>query len=78
MSQFRPIDDGYISRNFNDRRIGGKTYRNGQYPPSDKGYGHWPDKPKGTGGTKLPRKPKNPKTPMPAKAVAIKHELKGY
>jgi len=30
------------------------------------------------GGTKVPKKPKTPKGPMPARAIAMKHELKGY
>ena len=72
---FEPIDKDYVNRIFNDRRIGKKPYGKGsQYNPED-GYGHWP---KGIGGTKVPSKPKNPKDPMPARAVAIKHEVKGY
>lgn len=38
----------------------------------------WPNKGGGFGGVKIPRKPKNPKSPMPARAVALKHEVKGY
>ena len=38
--------------------------------------GNWPDK--GIGGVKLPRKPRGPRHPMPARAVAVKHEVKGY
>ena len=38
----------------------------------------WPNKGKGTGGVKVPRKPKGPRHPMPARAVAVKHEVKGY
>ena len=42
-------------------------------------YGtNWPNTGRGLGGTKVPRKPKSPKTPMPARAVAIKHQVKGY
>lgn len=73
---FEPIGEGYVSRNFNDRRIGGKPFDKMQYRKPDEGYGHWP--PRGTGGVNLPRKPKGPKTPMPARAIAMKHEVKGY
>ena len=48
--QFRPIDDGFVSRNFNDRRVGGKPY----------GYPNRPEDPEG--GSKVVRKPK-PKLP---------------
>jgi|688.fasta_scaffold2041554_2 hypothetical protein len=68
---------------FNDRRIGKKPHGKGsQYNPED-GYEHWPKGsyghgPYGSDGTKVPSKPKNPKNPMPARAVAIEHEVKGY
>ena len=71
---FEPIDNSFIYRNFNDRRTGGKPYGKGT-KPDEEGYGFWP---KGFGGTKVPRKPKNPKGPMPARAVAMQHEMKGY
>jgi hypothetical protein len=54
------------------RRQKQKETEHGQF--KDQGYGDS----KGLGGTKVPRKPKNPKDPMPARAVAIKHEVKGY
>ena len=82
MNQFNPIGDDYISRNFNDRRISGKQYRN--MPKSKEQHFDMKGSPYrrppegGIGGTKVPRKPKPPKTPMPARAVAVKHEIKGY
>jgi len=70
MNQFNQIGHEYISRNFKDRRPG-EGYKN-QEPPKG---GNWrPD----AGGTKVPRKPNTPKSPMPARAVAIKHEVRGY
>ena len=75
---FESIGDGYVNRNFNDRRIGGKPYGKQSYNKSPY-EGHWPDnKGRGMGGTKVPRKPKPPKTPMPARAVAMTHQVKGY
>ena len=72
---FEPIDKNFVSRNFNDRRVGGKPYGMQSQVNPEEGYGRWP---KGLGGTKVSRKPKYPKSPMPARAVAIKHEVKGY
>lgn len=88
MSEFRPIDEGYVSRNFNDRRIGGRntnrafgqSYKKEQEPkyvaPHTPDRKQFPDK--GIGGTKVPRTPKTPRSPMPARAVAVKHRVKGY
>ena len=76
---YEPIDKQFIARNFNDRRVGGKPL--GKGTNENPGYGHWPKDnrpPKGNGGVKAPRKPRGPHDPMPARAVAIKHEVNGY
>lgn len=92
---FEPIDKDYINRNFNDRRVNGKSknravgenlynpkkiaelrmqeQKNNQHKPPKRGNGK-PD----TGGIMATRKPRGPHDPMPARAVAIKHEVKGY
>lgn len=82
MDQFNPIGHDYINRNFNDRRISGKqyksTYKAKEQHFDNKGNPYRRPPEGGIGGTKIPRKPKPPKTPMPARAVAVKHEIKGY
>ena len=82
MDQFNPIGHDYINRNFNDRRISGKqyksTYKAKEQHFDNKGNPYRRPPEGGIGGTKIPRKPKPPRTPMPARAVAVKHEIKGY
>jgi hypothetical protein len=70
MDQFNQIDHDYISRIFNDRRPGG-GFKHTEPPKG----GNWSP---GSGTTKLPRKPKSPHSPVPGRAVALKHEVKGY
>ena len=56
------------------------TYGSNMNPRQFKNpYGNnWPNEGRGIGGAKVPRKPKGPRYPMPAKAVAMSHKVKGY
>lgn len=74
---FEPIGENYASRMFNDRRIGGKKLGIQSKPEPKHQYPNT-GKDKGTGGLRVPRKPKPPKSPMPARAVAVKHKVSGY
>lgn len=58
--QFRPIDKDYVSRNFHDRRIGGKQH----------GYPNKPDEPEG--GSYVMRKPKPKLPPKNPFTIALK------
>ena len=60
MSQFEPIDHNYVSRNFNDRRIGGKKM----------GYPKGPEHPEG--GSYVMRKPKPKLPPKNPFTIALK------